>query len=174
MSEPGEHQVDGQGHRYADQWEVDRHAEKQDCSYADAWRHFEINGYNMSQVDDQYSRLPDPDEEPEPTPIPDQEEVDIHEVFAVPTEAALAVELRHLYTKLATRQARVSMWAVPGAQEEGHRLQHILDRLGQITHAIDEGRLVILKRTIDQEVAQERYEMDLTMPDAEDPHAGED
>lgn len=39
------------------QYEVDRHAEKQGISYADAWRYFERMGGDLSQVDDQYSRM---------------------------------------------------------------------------------------------------------------------
>lgn len=39
----------------ATQYEVDRHAEKQNRSYADAWRYFERLGYDMSEVDPQYS-----------------------------------------------------------------------------------------------------------------------
>lgn len=44
----------------ATQYEVDRHAEK-NCggSYQDAWRYFEKDGYDMSAVDPQYSRLDD-------------------------------------------------------------------------------------------------------------------
>jgi hypothetical protein len=38
----------------ANQSEVERHAEKQDCSYADAWRYFEREGYDMSEVAPQY------------------------------------------------------------------------------------------------------------------------
>lgn len=38
----------------AQQWELERHAEKQGRSYADAWRYFESLGYDMSEVDPQY------------------------------------------------------------------------------------------------------------------------
>ncbi len=38
----------------AQQWELGRHAEKQNRSYADAWRYFESLGYDMSEVDPQY------------------------------------------------------------------------------------------------------------------------
>lgn len=38
----------------ATQYDVDSHAEKQERSYADAWRYFEVNGYDMSDVLDQY------------------------------------------------------------------------------------------------------------------------
>lgn len=43
----------------ASQYEVDRHAVKQGVSYSDAWRYFEKQGYDMSTVDGQYSRLDD-------------------------------------------------------------------------------------------------------------------
>lgn len=43
----------------ASQYEVDRHAEKQGVSYADAWRYFESQGYDMSTVWGQYEG-PDP------------------------------------------------------------------------------------------------------------------
>lgn len=35
---------------FIDQYEVDRHAEKQHVSYNDAWRYFESQGYDMSEV----------------------------------------------------------------------------------------------------------------------------
>lgn len=35
------------------QYEVDRHAEKQEVPYNDAWRYFEAQGYEMSEVDPQ-------------------------------------------------------------------------------------------------------------------------
>lgn len=38
----------------ADQYSVDSHAEKQEVSYADAWRAFERWGYDMSDVWPQY------------------------------------------------------------------------------------------------------------------------
>lgn len=38
----------------AEQWEVDRHARKQDITYAEAWRYFEREGYDMSEVNEQY------------------------------------------------------------------------------------------------------------------------
>jgi hypothetical protein len=38
----------------ASQQAVDRHAEKQGVSYADAWRYFQRLGYDMSEVFDQY------------------------------------------------------------------------------------------------------------------------
>ncbi|UYL85348.1 hypothetical protein SEA_HAGER_55 [Microbacterium phage Hager] len=40
--------------RYANDDEIARHAEKQDCSWADAWRHFEREGYDMSKASPQY------------------------------------------------------------------------------------------------------------------------
>lgn len=39
----------------ADQYSVDSHADKQGVSYADAWRYFERQGYDMSEVNGQYS-----------------------------------------------------------------------------------------------------------------------
>lgn len=39
---------------FAEQYEVDRHAEKQGCSYTDAWRYFEREGYDMIGVWPQY------------------------------------------------------------------------------------------------------------------------
>ena len=38
----------------ATQYSVDSHAEKQEVSYADAWRYFERLGYDMSEITDQY------------------------------------------------------------------------------------------------------------------------
>ncbi len=39
----------------ANQEQVDSHAEKQQVSYAEAWRYFEREGYDMSEVLGQYS-----------------------------------------------------------------------------------------------------------------------
>lgn len=39
----------------ATQHDVDSHASKQDVSYSDAWRYFERQGYDMADVDPQYS-----------------------------------------------------------------------------------------------------------------------
>lgn len=46
--------------KFAEQYEVDRHAEKQGISYSDAWNYFEDQGYDMSLVWDQSSG-PDPE-----------------------------------------------------------------------------------------------------------------
>lgn len=43
----------------ATQYDVDSHAAKQERSYADAWRYFEANGYDMSDVLDQYTYVID-------------------------------------------------------------------------------------------------------------------
>lgn len=40
--------------RYADDDEIARHAEKQSVSWADAWRYFERQGYDMSKASPQY------------------------------------------------------------------------------------------------------------------------
>lgn len=42
----------------AEQHEVDRHAEKQGVSYADAFRYFERRGYDMSGIDEKYRDIP--------------------------------------------------------------------------------------------------------------------
>lgn len=48
------HACPGRTQPLTTQYEVDRHAEKQDRSYADAWRYFETQGYDMSDVLTQY------------------------------------------------------------------------------------------------------------------------
>jgi hypothetical protein len=40
--------------RFATHEEIQRHSEKQDCSWSDAWSHFEDQGYDMSQASGQY------------------------------------------------------------------------------------------------------------------------